>query len=183
VPPIPHCTYRRNVRHNLILKQMILMKFKMMNKILIFIPLVLISCRSIHQPPIKETICIDTFVIRHPLTPNLDAATFVIKTDDSLRYVLKNNNWDSIEFIGGIFDSINFNCYKVKGYPHFRGTYIETNWTEMETEDYFIRFRDIFEGSQNQLDSISVLTLSKVEITIYSKSRIWKLSKCNKFNN
>jgi hypothetical protein len=149
-----------------------------MKRILLALPVLLISCHH-SQIQKKEIVCIDTFFISKSYTPNPDAYVFIIKTDDSLRKAIEQKSWDSIIFVGGIFDTINNNAYNPVNFE--KGTFLEPIWTEKKPEDYFIAFgAPFFIGlTQNQVDSLANITIQKVEITIGAGKKIWKIMKCN----
>jgi len=83
---------------------------------------------------------------------------------------LLSGNWDSINYSGGIFDTINYGDRKI-------------NPVQNENSNEFIiglPAFGFFKYSQNQMDSIASITYEKVEINIFSKDETWRLKPCDK---
>ena len=134
-------------------------------KLLLSSCLSLCSCLSHNDKFKRNDDWIKDFNLISSSTPNPDKIVFRVHADDKLRALLLLENWDSIKFSGGFFDTLNFNK-KVVGIA-------ETDNPEevilgLSTGKFFMY-------TQNQMDSIASKTFDKIEVTIYYKADMWKL--------
>ncbi len=114
--------------------------------------------------------CIESLRFVSSSTPNPDKIVFTISIDDNLKGLLLAGNWDSINYAGGIFDTINYNDRKISPVQ-------TTNSHKLLIGLPAYKF---FKYSQKQMDSIATITFEKVEIDIFSRNKIWKLKPCDK---
>jgi|GEM_PF-4170080 hypothetical protein len=144
-----------------------------MRKILITIGilcfgLLLISCLSNKKS--RNIFCVQKFELRATTVLNPDKAFIKILTDKRLKKVLLSKEWDSINFSGGIFDTLNFN-HRLIGVAE----------TDSPNELVIgIATAKFFSCTQDQKDSIASITFEKVEINIFSKDGAWELKPCSK---
>jgi len=128
------------------------------------------SCKNrVINQPIKE-VCIDSFFISIPNTPNPTCGVFVIKTDDSLSKVLASKNWESYTIKGGFFDTQDYEDFGLHSVEY---TYEDPNTFYIAVLSKFWKF------THQQLDSIGSTTFPLVEITFKANKRVWILKKCN----
>jgi len=130
--------------------------------------LLLISC--LRSKDSKNIYCVQEFELIATTVLNPDKVLFRITTDEKLREVLLHKGWDSINFSGGIFDSLNFN-----------DKHIGVAETDKRDELMMgMATAKFFSYTQSQKDSIALITFEKVEINIFSKDEKWKLKPCEK---
>ena len=137
-------------------------------RILLCFGIPLISC--LPNKNTKNILCVQEFKLIATTVLNPDKVFFRITTDEKLRGLLLQKDWDSIKFSGGFFDTLNFNN-KLIGVA-------ETD----KPDELMIGMATakFFRYAQNQKDSIAARTYEKVEINVFSKDKTWKLKPCDK---
>jgi len=132
---------------------------------LFFLILLVSSCLNENPDHRKEIDHILSFKLIKDPSPNPDKVVFNIHSSDKLKEVLLSEKWDSIRFSGGLFDTASFNQELI-------GIAETDVKNEMILGMHTISF---ISHTQDEMDSIALITYNQVEIDIYYKTENWKL--------
>jgi hypothetical protein len=123
------------------------------------------SCLNENPASRKEIDYLLSFKLIKDPSPNPDKVVFNIHSSNKLKDLLLSENWDSIRFSGGLFDTASYN-QELIGIAE----------TDIQNELILgMHTLSFLNHTQTEMDSIALITYNKVEIDIYYKTEKWKL--------